>query len=245
MKTKNRLDYLRVASPCPMNWEQMTGNDRVRFCDQCSLNVYNIAEMSRSDADDLIANIEGRVCVRLFRRVDGTIITKDCPIGLRAIRRRVAKTTAAVFATVAGICATVFPQRTSRANLLSTTAGGNSLSTNFVAISASLSGEINDPNGKGVSGATLTLTNLQTNQKRVIKSNKKGRYHFVVSEFGLYRLRVEASYFSPFEQELELHLNDDVRRDVFLDVGGTVGVVVIDEPRKIGFDLSGVHIRIN
>lgn len=220
----------------------MTGDKRVRHCDLCSLQVYNIAEMSRSDAEALMANTEGRICARLFRRADGTIITKDCPVGLRAIRRRVARTTAAVFATIAGICASVFPQR---ANLASMAAGNNSLSTNVIAMSASLSGEITDPNGAVIPGATLTLTNLQTNQRQVIKSNERGRFHFLVSEFGSYRLRVEAPYFSSFEEELELHLNDDVRRDVSLDPGSTLGVIVIEPPRKTGFDLSKVHIRIN
>jgi hypothetical protein len=241
MKARNRLDYVRVASPCLTSWERMTGDDRVRHCDLCSLQVYNIAEMSRTDAEALIANAEGRICARVFRRADGTIITRDCPVGLRAIRRRVARTTAAVFATIAGICGSVFPQRAN----LSTTAGNSSVSANFIAMSASLSGEVTDANGALIPGATLTLTNLQTNQRRVIKSNEEGRYHFLVSEFGLYRLRVEASYFSPFEEKLELHLNDDVRRDVSLDPGATLGVIVIVPPRKTGFELSGVHVRIN
>lgn len=220
----------------------MTGDDRVRHCDLCSLHVYNIAEMSRTDAEALIANTEGRICARVFRRADGTIITRDCPVGLRAIRRRVARTTAAVFATIAGICASVYPQR---AGFASPTAGRSSPGTNFIARSASLSGEVTDANGALIPGATLTLTNLQTNQRRVIKSDEEGRYHFLVSEFGLYRLRVESSYFSSFEEELELHLNDDVRRDVSLDPGATLGVIVIVPPRKTGLDLSGVHVRIN
>lgn len=36
-KTMN-LDGLRVASPCSASWYRMTGDDRVRFCDQCRKN---------------------------------------------------------------------------------------------------------------------------------------------------------------------------------------------------------------
>ncbi len=86
---RNKLDHVRVAAPCTSDWDQMIGSERVRFCGQCSLNVYNLSSMTRSDAEALIARTEGRLCVRFYRRSDGSIITKDCPVGLRAIRRRV------------------------------------------------------------------------------------------------------------------------------------------------------------
>jgi hypothetical protein len=61
----------------------MIGDDRVRFCRRCEQNVYNIAEMSRVEAQALLESNEGRRCVRVFRRADGTILTKDCPEGRR------------------------------------------------------------------------------------------------------------------------------------------------------------------
>src|SRR6266849_4080752 len=111
MKSSNRLDHLRIASPCPVGWEQMAGDDRVRFCEQCSLRVYNISAMTRNEAETLIANTEGHICARLYRRSDGTIITKDCPVGLRAIRRRVAKIAGAVFAAVMSLAGSVAGQK--------------------------------------------------------------------------------------------------------------------------------------
>jgi hypothetical protein len=69
----------------------MTGDNRVRFCTECRLHVYNFAELTRTEAEDLLRTTEGRLCGRLYRRADGTVITKDCPVGLRAVRRRVAK----------------------------------------------------------------------------------------------------------------------------------------------------------
>jgi hypothetical protein len=41
------LDRIEIASPCTVEWDSMTGDDRSRFCGQCKLNVYNIA---RDDA---------------------------------------------------------------------------------------------------------------------------------------------------------------------------------------------------
>ena len=90
------LKHLRIASPCPASWESMKGDDRVRFCELCKLNVYDFAQLTRREVDALVANSEGRLCGRLYRRADGTIITKDCPVGLQAIRRRVARISGAI-----------------------------------------------------------------------------------------------------------------------------------------------------
>lgn len=95
---KNPLARVRVASPCKADWDQMIGTDRVRFCGQCSLNVYNLSAMTRDQAESLIAANEGRLCVRFYRRNDGSIITQDCPVGLRAVRARVSYWTKAAAA---------------------------------------------------------------------------------------------------------------------------------------------------
>jgi hypothetical protein len=68
----------------------MAGDDRVRYCQECGLNVYNLSAMTRPEAEAFLERREGRACTRLYRRGDGTILTRDCPVGLRAIRRRAA-----------------------------------------------------------------------------------------------------------------------------------------------------------
>ena len=96
----NPLDHVRVAAPCSADWDQMIGNERARFCGQCNLNVYNLSSMTRSEAEGLIARSEGRLCVRFYRRADGSILTENCPVGLRAIRRRVSSVSKAVASAV-------------------------------------------------------------------------------------------------------------------------------------------------
>jgi hypothetical protein len=81
------LDQIEVASPCEASWDEMKGTDRVRFCDQCQLHVYNLSEMNRKEAVDLVRSSEGQACVRFYRRVDGTLLTKDCPIAFEAAAR--------------------------------------------------------------------------------------------------------------------------------------------------------------
>lgn len=102
-RTHIPLDNVKVATPCPASWDEMTGNDRVRFCGQCSLNVYNLSGMRRVEAERLISSTEGRLCVRYFRRKDGTVLTTDCPVGLAALRRRMARAASAVAGLVIGL----------------------------------------------------------------------------------------------------------------------------------------------
>ena len=90
------LDKIKVAAPCTAEWRFMYGGDRVRFCGQCNQNVYNLSAMSREQAEDLIRRKEGHLCVRYYRRRDGTIITNNCPVGLQAIKEKYNSTKATI-----------------------------------------------------------------------------------------------------------------------------------------------------
>jgi hypothetical protein len=91
---RDAIDQVEISSPCTVSWDEMraaggaNGDARVRFCRQCRQNVYNVEAMSRVEAHRLITAREGRVCVRILRRPDGTVVTADCWARLRAARRR-------------------------------------------------------------------------------------------------------------------------------------------------------------
>ena len=99
------LEGVRVAAPCPADWDKMVGDERIRFCHQCELNVYNLSGMSKREAEALVANAEGRLCVRFYRRADGTILTNNCPVGLRALKRRVSRVVNATLSAALGFFA--------------------------------------------------------------------------------------------------------------------------------------------
>jgi hypothetical protein len=84
------LEELRVASPCNVDWGSMVGDDQVRFCLGCQKNVYNLSGMTREAATAFVRDKEGEVCIRMYRRADGTVLTSDCPDGERRKRRRLA-----------------------------------------------------------------------------------------------------------------------------------------------------------
>lgn len=83
MRKLPTLESLRVTSPCQVPWDRMTGDQRVRHCDSCKQNVYNISDMTRAEAEELIAAKEARMCMRYYHRADGTILLRDCAVEYR------------------------------------------------------------------------------------------------------------------------------------------------------------------
>lgn len=81
---------LHIASPCSEDWAAMSGDDRVRHCAKCNLNVFNTREMTEAEVRALLASRSNgaRVCARLYRRRDGTLLLKDCPTGVARLRKK-------------------------------------------------------------------------------------------------------------------------------------------------------------
>jgi len=81
------VDRIEIPTPCSVPWDNMYGDERIRHCGSCRKNVYNVAALTRAQAMALIASREP-VCLRIYRRPDGTVVTNDCWSRLRAARRR-------------------------------------------------------------------------------------------------------------------------------------------------------------
>lgn len=102
------LNNIRIASPCKANWDEMYGNDRKRFCGECKLNVYDLSGMSRQEAEDLLEKTEGRLCVRFYRRADGSVITQNCPVGWAKVKQRARVFATATFSLIVGVLSGLF-----------------------------------------------------------------------------------------------------------------------------------------
>ena len=94
------LGEIRMAAPCHMRWEDLDGDGVIRHCRECDLNVHNFAEMTPEAIAEIVSNTKGRLCAAFYRRPDGTMLLENCPVGLRALRRRTARTLARVGAAV-------------------------------------------------------------------------------------------------------------------------------------------------
>ncbi|MFT5358520.1 MAG: hypothetical protein ACI9KE_005759 [Polyangiales bacterium] len=88
-KHKRSLDILTVPEPCEEPWNEMAPKgDGRRHCAMCIQDVFDLSTMTREAAEALLFESTGQVCVRFYRRGDGTVVTSDCtPVRHRALRR--------------------------------------------------------------------------------------------------------------------------------------------------------------
>jgi hypothetical protein len=81
------LGRFTLATPCFERWELMRGDARTRRCSACERQVHNLEALTLAEARALLTDsATGRVCMRFFLRLDGTLLTRDCPRGFRALR---------------------------------------------------------------------------------------------------------------------------------------------------------------
>lgn len=85
------LDRLVIAAPCDVSWDSMEGDERVRHCSGCSKNVYNLSAMTKTEAEAFLQTNGVSECMRFYRRADGSILTENCPRGLRKLKEQYRK----------------------------------------------------------------------------------------------------------------------------------------------------------
>ena len=210
-----------------MNWDQMTGDNRARFCRLCNLHVYNLSELTRKQAVALISETEGRFCGRIYRRSDGTVITKDCPVGLRAIRRRVARTAGAVFATLVALTSSAFGQKPSKKDQPSCKQPVISRK-NSDTEPAAFTGTVIDANGAVVVGARIKITDTTSRKSIEAASNDEGRFRIEAPEVGVYDVSAESPGFRKLElAQLTIATKETVTLTMMLTVDDPATTVIV------------------
>jgi hypothetical protein len=236
MSTDNPLDHLRIASPCPSSWEKMAGDDRVRSCELCNLQVYNIASLTRQEVEAIIAKTQGRLCARLYRRADGTIITKDCPVGLRAVRQRAGKIAAALFAAITSLSASVLGQKPAPKDKSSCTAQVtvNRTTPDTSRDAGSISGTIRDTSGVNIPGVKIKVAPKDKSTVTQSETDAQGFFQVRGLKAGTYELSFEAKGFTSLKiVEIKLTDQDSVSVSailVFKNVEVLIGIVGYESP---------------
>ncbi|MBD0327617.1 MAG: carboxypeptidase regulatory-like domain-containing protein [Pyrinomonadaceae bacterium] len=233
-KQADSFDRLRIAAPCPASWEKMKGNEQVRFCEECNLNVYNLSGMTRRQAEAIVRQTEGRLCARFYRRADGTIITRDCPVGLRALRRRTARIVGAAATALMSFCLSAMGQQKTAPVVCEPDSGKPAIKRTKIEAAtqvdfATFSGQLTDPNGAGIPGVKVTLINERTKKSLSVTSNEAGEFHFRLLEKGTYTLKVEKEYgFNSYErQQISVRAGEAARLDIALELDGTSVSVLV------------------
>jgi hypothetical protein len=209
------LDQIRIASPCSASWEEMQGDDRIRHCQACNLNVYNFAAFTEHEIRDLVANRQGRLCGRTYQRRDGTVMEQNCPVGLRAVKRRISRVAGVVlsFLVPSFFTTPLFAQSYSLTNV---NAPGVSL-------------EITDQSGAAFAHATATLHDPSRNLEIKGTADKRGRLSIHVPTGGKYLLTVSAHGMQSFTETIDLRSSQTLSMPVVLSVQALLGEVVIIE----------------
>lgn len=229
------LDRMRIASPCHVGWENMTGDDKMRFCNQCNLHVYNISEMTSEQTMSLIAKAEGRVCARLYRRADGTVLTRDCPVGLRALRKRVSRRAGVVLTAILSLFSGIVGQTRPQEGKSASRNGAIKTKRTAVKVEQTmLTGVVMDQVGAVIPGAKITLINEVSNETVKASSSEDGDFKYSNLVAGKYTLEIEAAGFQSHKFiHFEINSSELVRVEATLQFGVDVLMVgvLVDMPQ--------------
>src|ERR1700675_2336381 len=82
---------LRTGSPCPADWDRMVGNERVRYCPECKLDVYNFSSMTDEDVRQIVSGRQQRLCARVRQGPDGTVMPRSSSLRFSIVIRRISR----------------------------------------------------------------------------------------------------------------------------------------------------------
>jgi hypothetical protein len=211
------LDRISIASPCSADWDEMPGSDQVRHCGQCNKNVYNLSAMTRREAEALLREKEGRLCARLYRRADGTILTENCPAGLRVIGRRVSRFAGAAMSAVAVVSsatAAQFPMFPIPSALLEAR--------------SSITGIVKDATGRAIENAEVAVSRTGPELKRVTSTDSAGHFQVESLPLGSYTVRIQVPGFRVYTSQMIVRPLHKLNLTATLLVGSVGGAVVVD-----------------
>src|SRR5688500_17753797 len=202
---KSFIDSIKVENPCTEKWEEMTGNERVRFCSHCAKDVNNISQMTRKEAARLVRKSGGRLCVR-YRTDPGT----NSPVFSERVTSFARQTAAAGVLGASLVGAPAFAQQETPAQPLVQT----ERTVQTGPASSRVSGYVTDPDGAAIPYALVMITNQETFLSHVQNATAEGFYEFKDLEAGKYKLRFEAGGFA-FKEVDEVYVGDasEIRRD--------------------------------
>ncbi|HYJ87141.1 MAG TPA: ankyrin repeat domain-containing protein [Pyrinomonadaceae bacterium] len=242
MPSKNFLHNLTIPSPCTADWNSMVGNDQVRFCEHCSLDVHNLSVMTRNQAQRLVARSNGRLCVRYHSDSRGKPLTLPLAQNLHRINRRASRIAAGAFSATLSITNAVSQNSSSAQGVNPPIATQQNPRW---APGSSLVGTVKDQNGALIPAATIFLSNTELQVASYASTGLDGQFKIDNLQAAVYRLRIEAPGFAADETEgLYLQSNGEIRVDRTLRVAQVEETVDVESngPEIQTFTSGGVAI---
>ncbi|HYE74966.1 MAG TPA: carboxypeptidase regulatory-like domain-containing protein, partial [Blastocatellia bacterium] len=110
----------------------------------------------------------------------------------------------------------------------------------------SITGNVTDASGDAVPGATVTVTNNQTNLSREVQTDNSGSFDVPTLQAGTYTIKVTASGFkTATKTDVVVTLNNVSRANIAMEVGQvTENVVVTAEAAQLKTDRAEVSAEL-
>ena len=250
MSKKSFIDAIEVKNPCSEEWNEMAGNEKIRFCSHCAKSVNNLSEMTRKDALRLVRRSGGNLCVRYVKNT-----RTNTPFFATAFHQIARRT--GVTAGVLGTSLLLSSAAYSQGEIIEVQPARVQQQINTDGTLSKLSGYVTDPNGAVIPYALVSATNEGTLASHIMNASDEGLYEFSGLVEGDYKLKVEAGGFNVQEiTNVSVRQGSESRQDVrmaihqvaeVVQVGGeqnieswaTVGLIVLtvtDEKRNMLVD---------
>lgn len=229
MSARDLSNQLKIKNPCSANWDQMIGNDWVRFCEHCQLTVNDLTPLTPKRVRRLIAESKGRLCVRYQHGPDGNILLKPVEQQLHQIRRRISKFATGAFTatlTFASGVSQLQAHHNSRQQIVMRELGS---AVEAITFGSTVNGKVTDPAGSLIPGATVFLEPNEKSYNYGTTTNQEGQYSFGGLEPGTYKLTVEAIGFAKRTVEsIVVGVNETQEINSALDIAPIVTEVEIN-----------------
>ena len=218
---KRKFDQLQVVSPCSTDWDRMSGDEKKRFCSECGKFVYDFSQMTRRQVEAIVSIHQGRMCARITRRPDGSLVTLEAPPVHPIVARRASPVANATLAAILGlgVPANALNVDVSAAQLIVRSgADGKSARTPFGGGEAVVGGTVVAPQGAVIPNAVVKLIS-DAGAELETKTLGEGEFRFAQVPYGAYILLVEADGFYT-------HVNSNVIVDTPYDTSFEVSMKV-------------------
>lgn len=226
MAKKSFLDSVEVKTPCSESWNEMSGGDAVRFCSHCAKSVHNLSAMTRIEARKIVAQSNGKICVRYAKRPDGKMQTIDAaPL---PTNKRATRIAAGVFGAALTLSAAsaAYAQGEPIVPKQEKSAVQKSAKNKIDAASGSISGTVLDSGGAVIPSAQITLTDTKNGATKVGRSNYDGFYEFLNLAPSIYKIEVVYVGFEKLTSaEIEIKDAQNSKQDLNMQVGATTEIV--------------------
>ena len=209
---KRKLDQLQIVSPCSTDWDRMSGDEKKRFCSECDKFVYDFSQMTRRQVEAIVSIHRGRMCARITRRPDGSLLTMETPPAHPVIARRASPVVNATLAAILGLNApaNALNVDVSAARLITRAdADSKGAETPYGGGEALVGGTVIDLKGAVIPSAVVKLIS-DAGAELETKTSSEGEFTFARVPYGAYIMLIEV-------QGFYTHVNSNVIVDTPYD----------------------------